>query len=66
MRCYLMRKGHIASVAILTIGASDEQLIAEAKALFKGCAEIYDGFEVWDRERFIFRFPPENEGPPKT
>lgn len=63
MRCYLMRKGHIASVAILTLGAPDDQLIAEAKALFEDCERLYDGFEIWDRTRFIFRFPPEDGSP---
>ena len=61
MRCYLMRNGHITAVAILTVGASDDRLIAEAQTIFKNASRLYDGFEVWDRERFVFRFPADKE-----
>ena len=58
MRCFLMRDGHIRAVEMLTVGASDEQLIADATRHFRnhvGC----DGFEVWDGKRFVYRFPPD-------
>jgi len=58
VRCYLMRKGHIAAVEVLN-GESDEAVVEQARAVFeerKG-EKKYDGFEVWERARFVYRLP---------
>lgn len=61
MRCYLLRKGHIAAVEVLNV-ASDEAAIAQARAVFEARKTDYEGFEVWERARFVYRYP---ELPPR-
>ncbi|MBS0523748.1 MAG: hypothetical protein JSS04_08940 [Proteobacteria bacterium] len=57
MRCYFIRAGHIEANIPLTDG-SDEALIEEATAAFKKAGrDRYDGFEVWRRDRCLYRFP---------
>ncbi|HYL49409.1 MAG TPA: hypothetical protein VET84_08610 [Stellaceae bacterium] len=57
MRCYFMRDGHIGAVEILNV-TNDDDAIAAARALFADrYGKAYEGFEVWDRARFIYRFP---------
>lgn len=63
MRCFFMYRGHIGGVEILTV-ESDEQAIAKAHELFLARREqpepiAFDGFEVWDRERNLYRYPPD-------
>ena len=54
MRCYLMRKGHIADVEFLTAGP-DDALIKQAKQIFRERTDRpFDGFEVWDRARRVY------------
>jgi hypothetical protein len=37
-------------------------MIAEAKQEFEKRSERgFDAFEVWDRKRFIFRYPPDGD-----
>lgn len=53
MRCYLMRKGHIADAEYLRPG-SDDSLIKQSEAHFaRRSAEAFDGFEVWDGTRRV-------------
>lgn len=61
MRCYLMRRGHIAAVEVLD-GASDRAIIEQARAIFEERKTDYEGFEVWDCARFVYRSP---ELPPR-
>ena len=56
MRCYLFRRGHIAAVEVLATG-SDDNLIQQARAVFETRKNEFDGFEVWDRARFVYRLP---------
>jgi hypothetical protein len=56
MRCYFMKKGHIASVEELP-GLSDEEATDKAYELFSERKESFDGFELWDRTRVIVRYP---------
>ena len=63
MRCYFLRGGRIAGVEILPLGLSDEDAIARAHALSAKRKGPFDGFEVWDRARFVFRRPPSAETP---
>lgn len=63
MRCYFMRKGHIAAVEILDEG-SDEFLIEQARTHFQECSEIgFEGFEVWDRARRVYTWPEDAPTP---
>ena len=56
MRCYFMRGSSIANVEFLH-GASDDELIREALAAFeKHAQQGYDGLEVWDGKRFVYRY----------
>ena len=68
MRCYFLRGGRIAGVEILPLGLSDEDAIARAHTLSSKRKGLFDGFEVWDRARFVFTrpFSPETPetGPP--
>lgn len=55
MRCYFMRAGRIAGVTFLKSG-SDDALIQQAKQAFEEAAnQVFDGFEVWDGNRFVYR-----------
>lgn len=56
-----MRDGHIAAVELLT-DVSDAAAIAQAQTLFAERKDKYAGFEVWDRARFVHRFPAEGNG----
>lgn len=56
MRCYLLRSGHIAAVEVLKDG-SDETVIDQARTLFENSERDYEGFEVWDCARFVYRHP---------
>ncbi len=56
MRCYFMRGSSIANVEFLTEG-SDEELIRQALSVFdEHSSRAYDGFEVWDGKRFVYRY----------
>jgi len=63
MRCYFMEKGHISAVEILTPG-EDASLIEQSKAAFDRHPRKahFQGFEVWDGTRCLYRFP-EDESP---
>ena len=60
MRCFYMVGRRIAGVEFLT-KEDDAGRIAEATRHFEtiGRAKFRaDGFEVWDRDRFVYRYPP--------
>jgi hypothetical protein len=63
MRCYFLRAGRIAGVEILPLGLSDEETIARAHTLSSKRKGPFDGFEVWDRARLVFRRPPSADTP---
>jgi hypothetical protein len=58
MRCYFMRGGHIFGVEELP-NLSDSKAVEKAMALFKLRGDEVDGVELWDRSRFIMRYPPD-------
>ena len=61
MRCFLMRKGHIAAVQFRSPGP-DEVLIEQGKQIFLEQTDRYfDGFEVWDGKRHLHVYPEETE-----
>ena len=63
MRCYFLSGGHIVSVEELT-GLSDEAAVAKAHELYAERKALYEGFEVWERTRVVFRHPdPVTSGP---
>jgi hypothetical protein len=55
MRCYLFAEGDIAAIEEL-VAADDEAAIDDARALFRAGGERYDGFEVTDGERVVYRY----------
>ena len=57
-RCYLMNLGRIRAVELL-VAATDDEAIKKAETVFSDRAREYTGFEVWQLERFIHRFPNE-------
>ena len=57
MRCYFLNDGHIAGVEMLPPGISDKDAIARAHVLSLKRKGPFDGFEVWDRGRAVFRHP---------
>jgi hypothetical protein len=66
MRCYFLRNGHIAGVEILPPELSDKDAIARAHALSAKRKGPFDGFEVWDRARFVFRHPDPASAKPEA
>jgi hypothetical protein len=57
MRCFFLRDGRIADFEMLTPGLSDEDAIAQAHILFSKRKGPFEGFEVWDGARVVFRYP---------
>jgi hypothetical protein len=56
MRCYFMRGGRIEGVTFLKSGQDDARLVEEARSVFEQQAgQHFDGFEVWDGTRFVYR-----------
>lgn len=62
MRCYFLQSGHIQAVEELP-GLTDEQAVEKARALFSERSRLFEGFEVWDRTRFIIRYSRLDQGP---
>ena len=56
MRCYFMRHGHIGNVEVIA-DTSDDAAIKQAQALFEKRKREFEGFELWDRARFVYRYP---------
>jgi hypothetical protein len=58
MRCYFMRNGHVEAYAPLQDG-SDEELVEQGMTEFlKADRDRFDGFEVWRKERCLYRSSP--------
>ena len=55
MRCYFLNDGHIAGVEMLPPGISEKDAIARAHVLSLKRKGPFDGFEVWHRNRMVFR-----------
>jgi hypothetical protein len=66
LRCYLMRKGHIASVEFLAAGP-DSSLIEQGERIFVAAKARmnFDGFEIWDGARRVYTFPEEEAPVPQ-
>jgi len=60
MRCYFMNNGHIDAVEVLTT-TSDEDAISQARVLFQERKHRFEGFELWDGDRVIVRYPVQPE-----
>jgi hypothetical protein len=55
--CFFLRAGHIAAVEMLP-DLSDQEAIAKAhKLFFLDRRGQFEGFELWDRTRVVFRHP---------
>jgi hypothetical protein len=65
MRCYFLRDEHIAGVEMLLPGLSDKEAIARAHVLSLKRKGPFDGFEIWHRNRMIFRHPNRPASPPR-
>jgi hypothetical protein len=63
MQCYFLRDGRLAGVEMLPRGFSDGDAIARAHILSSKRKGPLDGFEVWNRGRFIFREPLSAKAP---
>jgi len=61
MRCYFMRDGRIADVETIEGMRDDAEAIEYGVRRFhvrvSDAREQLDGFEIWERERFIYCFP---------
>jgi hypothetical protein len=63
MRRFFINKGHIAAVEELP-GLTHEEAVIKAHELYSERKSLYEGFEVWDRTRFLIRYPAlEADGP---
>lgn len=58
VRCYFLKDRHIISMELLK-ATDDAERVEEARKLFEttGKSKGADAFEVWDRKRFIYRYP---------
>ena len=56
MRCYFMRGSRIENVAFLIQGPDDELIRQATEAFERNADRAYDGFEVWDQTRFVYRY----------
>jgi hypothetical protein len=56
MRCFFIRRGHVAAVETLDV-TSDEEAIEKAKALFEERKAKYERYEVWDLSRKLAEGP---------
>ena len=64
MRCFFLRNGHIAAVEMLP-GLSDQDAIAKAQNLFFLDRQgQFEGFEIWERTRSVFRHPNRDAAKP--
>jgi hypothetical protein len=54
---HALANGRIVSVEVLTAGPD-----ADATTLFHERAGHIEGFEVWDRARFVYRYPDDEDG----
>ncbi len=55
MCCFFVRDGKIVDFEMLPPGLSDEDAIGLAHVLFSGRRGPFDGFEVWDGARLVFK-----------
>ena len=58
-----MRGGRIVGVEDLS-GLADAEAMAKARTLFNQRKQDIDGFELWNRSRFIGRFPDDTSPRP--
>jgi hypothetical protein len=63
MRCFFTRHGHIVAVEEL-FGLSDKEAEEKSHQLFLERNGHFDGFELWDRARFILVHPKPIEPKP--
>ena len=62
MRCYFMKAGHIAAVELLPKDTDDQDAIVAGKKLFLArIRDGFEGFEIWDQKRLVFRYPDTDE-----
>ena len=64
MWCYFLHDGQIAGVEVLPPGLSDEDAIARAHILSSKRKGPFDGYELWDGARMVFRHGPDATAPP--
>jgi hypothetical protein len=64
VRCYFMRRGHIAAVQELS-GLFDQEATNRSHNLFSELKEKFDGFELWDRARMLIQHPKPSDLSPK-
>jgi hypothetical protein len=64
MWCYFLHDGQIAGVEVLPPGLSDEDAIARAHILSSKRKGPFDGYELWDGARMVFRRGPDAAAPP--
>jgi len=60
-RCYLM-DGRIIRAAESIDAATDQQAVQEAERVFREKTGQFSGFEVWQRGRHVYRYPPDGGG----
>ncbi len=62
MRCYFLKDGHIKSVQELP-DLTEAEAIEQARLLFSERSQLFEGFELWDRDRFIIRYSAASQKP---
>jgi hypothetical protein len=57
MRCYFLRSGQIAAIELLDRALGDDAAVCNAASIFIAHMGEYEGYEVWDQNRMVFRIP---------
>ena len=65
MRCYFSACRPHRGRRDAEAGLSDKDAIAKAHSLFSERKTQFDGFEVWDQTRFLFRHPDPDASTPQ-
>ena len=57
MRCYFLRGGQIAAIELLDRSLGDDAAVRQAASAFFAHMGEFEGYEVWDQNRMVFRIP---------
>lgn len=67
MRCFFLRRGHIAGVELLP-GLGDAEAVEKCRQMYEAKKDEanYEGFEVWDQARMVIQHSPVAEADDKS
>jgi hypothetical protein len=66
VRCYFVRDKKIEGVTFLRVSPVDNLITQAQEAFQRHAAHNFEGFEVWDGDRFVYRWPPDGQAAAET